>query len=400
MHSLTKPVEGATQINEVDSRRHHEPYSSSTASTTKEERAARGRRSAVVFPNMAGRSFKPASFLASAQPSMNNHRPSFARTSSSSSTHSTKSDESFFASLLTLSTADKREGDSTHSGSSGGASPRGHTPGDSTSSCQQFFDDTSSRKRSQPIAIEIPTRDRAAYTPLSARGDLPGGYFPNHETIQNHYKSHPFSRVRPQETEEPSSPMSNNSSAVASPALSDITPKAPSLAFQTPITAPETPILTMPMGKYHPSNYKLVSPSLSPAPTSSPVQPLPTSSMSLPQSKASNKRPHHERRTSDVKRKLQQYQRDMIAQARLASSHHKATGAGGGGIKPDSPKLVPLGSPGPITPFELEESAGYLIAGARAGGSAAQEKERDMVGRMIREEQRRVHSNPSQAVRF
>jgi hypothetical protein len=37
------------------------------------------------------------------------------------------------------------------------------------------IDDTPGRKRSQPIAIELPSRSvPKAYTPLSARGDLPG----------------------------------------------------------------------------------------------------------------------------------------------------------------------------------------------------------------------------------
>ena len=35
------------------------------------------------------------------------------------------------------------------------------------------------------------------------------------------------------------------------------------------------------------------------------------------------------------------------------------------GAKPVSPRLLPLGSPGPVTPMELEESAGYLGAGAK-----------------------------------
>jgi len=55
---------------------------------------------------------------------------------------------------------------------------------------------------------------------------------------------------------------------------------------------------------------------------------------------------------------------------------------------------MPLGSPGPITPFELEESAGYLVAGARMGGAfsggGGVEREREIVGRFIREEERRI----------
>ena len=67
--------------------------------------------------------------------------------------------------------------------------------------------------------------------------------------------------------------------------------------------------------------------------------------------------------------------------------------------EPISPRLEPLGSPGPMTPFALEESsqAGYVVAGAsRATTNEAlfrrgQERERDreLVGRMIRAEEER-----------
>ncbi len=89
---------------------------------------------------------------------------------------------------------------------------------------------------------------------------------------------------------------------------------------------------------------------------------------------------------SEVKRKLQQYQRDMIAQARLAANqvlgdpaqpaapvvpatvtlngmplrslHHFGMTST---HKPISPRLLPLGSPGPVTPMDLEGGeAGYL----------------------------------------
>lgn len=43
---------------------------------------------------------------------------------------------------------------------------------------------------------------------------------------------------------------------------------------------------------------------------------------------------------------------------------------------PASPRLHPLGSPGPITPFELEESlhAGYLVAGGLGRGTTKSTK--------------------------
>ena len=39
--------------------------------------------------------------------------------------------------------------------------------------------------------------------------------------------------------------------------------------------------------------------------------------------------------------------------------------------KPLSPRLAPLGSPGPVTPLELEGHEGYLLAGAHASSAAA-----------------------------
>jgi hypothetical protein len=67
--------------------------------------------------------------------------------------------------------------------------------------------------------------------------------------------------------------------------------------------------------------------------------------------------------------------------------------AGGGKKKePNSPRLLPAGSPGPITPFELEmedSEEGYIVAGHRArGGSVGVDGEK-------KGEQRR---SPSSAV--
>ena len=83
----------------------------------------------------------------------------------------------------------------------------------------------------------------------------------------------------------------------------------------------------------------------------------------------------------------------MVAQSRL--------GAGSGLVKaahkkPASPKLEPCGSPGPITPFELEESDGYMIAGGRAPRSIDidRQRKRDLeeVERMIATEEKRALS--------
>ncbi|KAA8567852.1 hypothetical protein EYC84_008305 [Monilinia fructicola] len=83
----------------------------------------------------------------------------------------------------------------------------------------------------------------------------------------------------------------------------------------------------------------------------------------------------------------------MIEQARTV--HAQVTSSPGvsvPGSKPISPRLLPLGSPGPITPFELEESSGYLIAGQirSSGLTEGGLRENEAIGRMIRiEEERR-----------
>jgi len=226
--------------------------------------------------------------------------------------------------------------------------------------------DTPGRKRSQPIAIEPPSRGTAAYTPLSARGDLPGGYFPNHEEITKPYRSHPFSYHHGRSHQ-------NESTMTMSPTFSptsDSTPKvpthllSPSAFGQLSPTIPET--LRIPMGKYHPSNYKSPASTEVSTPTSNPRTPLPPTNLSIPTTsskRGSKERPGHERKSSDIKRKLQQYQREMIAQARAAAPTMKD---GRISKEPSSPRLQPLGSPGPITPFDLEEADGYIVAGSSA----------------------------------
>lgn len=162
-------------------------------------------------------------------------------------------------------------------------------------------------------------------------------------------------------------------------------------------TMPEA--LLMPMGKYHPSNYKAPALAGASTPTSATSTPrssgLPPSSLTIPPTSSktgSKERPGHERKTSDVKRKLQQYQRDMIVQARLAAS--SSTGQQlQGRTEPISPRLLPAGSPGPITPFELDmESDGYIIAGHRARRaslvSSGLENEKRLQGSITKEAER------------
>jgi hypothetical protein len=153
----------------------------------------------------------------------------------------------------------------------------------------------------------------------------------------------------------------------------------------------------LPMGKYYPSNYenRNQQPSL-PAQTTKSESQVPRPRLETA----------HSRTDSDAKRRLQQYQRDMIAQATLAASEvlgrtSKHSGSIhatmqpslvsissttttpsldgsllknvqlGGAVmrsrKPVSPRLAPLGSPGPVTPMDLE-GGGALADGYMGRG--------------------------------
>lgn len=177
--------------------------------------------------------------------------------------------------------------------------------------------------------------------------------------------------------------MSGTNSLAASPAGSP--PKMPSHILTPNLLGPLSPSipepLLKPMGKYHPSNYKSpVNTTVSTPTSSSSRAMLPPTNLSIPptlNTKRQNKsqRPGHERKSSDVTRKIQQYQRDMIAQAHMSAQSSMAGVALGERSKkkePVSPRLLPAGSPGPITPLELEMDGedGYLVAGHRARGAA------------------------------
>ncbi|KAM3084610.1 hypothetical protein ACMFMG_001286 [Clarireedia jacksonii] len=283
--------------------------------------------------------------------------------------------------------------------SSSAASPCGDTADDSSGTSTPSFD-ASSRKKSAPIAISIdkPARGRV-YTPLTGRGELPGGYFPDHEEsiqIVNNPLI-PSNKVLSKKIPvEQTVTMSSAFSPIDSPS-SDTSVRGPASIITSPFAMPET--LIIPKGKYYPSNYR-------PSPTSPNPAAVLNTSLQLPSKNQREKptNPHHQRRTSDIKRKLQKYQRDMIEQARLAAGSSSSGVPSISSTKPISPRLLPLGSPGPITPFELEESAGYLIAGQRGsrGGLLGDgTREQEAVERMIRaeEERRRREGQSSPAAR-
>ncbi|KAI0548465.1 hypothetical protein F4679DRAFT_550557 [Xylaria curta] len=269
--------------------------------------------------------------------------------------------------------------------------------------------------RSQPIAIELPAPRKVnsapVYTPpapLSARGDLPGGYFPLHEEQNRLYRPHPFqldatkARLKSIQRASRDSPADIQTSGRAVikgeicpatmnivPAQADRTVEIPQLSLNSPKQTDSkatstTPVASymplgdrsspLPMGKYYPSNYerrkdekkaKKHRPT-----TSAPTMSGSTKSESQVPTVNQTSSIGHSRNESEAKARLQQYQRDMIAQASIALGRGAPNEATLGSIrqygfnhliKPSKPRLVPLGSPGPVTPMELEGSAtGYL----------------------------------------
>ena len=100
--------------------------------------------------------------------------------------------------------------------------------------------------------------------------------------------------------------------------------------------------------RFHPANFPSQGSSVAGTPTSGPnTPPVPVSPRSA------------QKHSSEAQRALYLYQRELLAKEARASLLPP-------GQKPESPRLDPLGSPGPVTPLELEEQQGgdYLAAGA------------------------------------
>ncbi|KAG5979049.1 hypothetical protein E4U55_005627 [Claviceps digitariae] len=249
---------------------------------------------------------------------------------------------------------------------------------------------------SKPIPIEIPKPRRNFSSgpigtpppePLSARGDRPGAYFPLHEDPRERVRRpHPFA-CEPAHLHQnwASDPITMQAERARS---SHASMSASVTRSSTPVScyiAPGFHDAPLPLGKYYPTNYEHQHAQQSNFPRSTLVSPSSTSSSvksdHAPHARAESRRsenPH-----IDMRRRMQQYQRDMIAQAamvldsttRAASPGVSLNGlpikdiwlSGSMSNKPLSPRLHPLGSPGPVTPMELESSGGiYHDSGTRS----------------------------------
>ncbi|EKG20813.1 hypothetical protein MPH_01874 [Macrophomina phaseolina MS6] len=122
--------------------------------------------------------------------------------------------------------------------------------------------------------------------------------------------------------------------------------------------------------RFHPANFPSPNSSTANTPNTNPNSPQPPPS---PRSQ--------QKQYSEAQRQLYIYQRELLANA----TRNMATGT-----KPVSPRLNPLGSPGPVTPLELEGQQGdYLTAGARSSGTLSDSRS-DLVEKLLQEEAKRV----------
>ncbi|KAL0253025.1 hypothetical protein SLS55_010475 [Diplodia seriata] len=123
--------------------------------------------------------------------------------------------------------------------------------------------------------------------------------------------------------------------------------------------------------RFHPANF--------PSSSSSSAATTPNTNPNSPQPPPSPR--SQQKQYSEAQRQLYVYQRELIANA----TRNMATGS-----KPASPRLNPLGSPGPVTPLELEGQGGdYLTAGAKAAGNLCDSRN-DLVEKLLHDEVRRV----------
>jgi hypothetical protein len=249
---------------------------------------------------------------------------------------------------------------------------------------------------SRPIAIEAPKWKRIKPTdvrtpppPLSARGELPGGYFPLHEDpgARVHHP-HPFhqdsklARHKSISLAAESAPMHEPLSPQLVPATTTaaVPPTNPNnlpIASYYPSGFHDTPL---PLGKYYPTNYEHRSQSRQSS-TRSSFAGTPTSRPGSNHSQQAPSASPEKPSAAEVQRRMEQYKRDMAMQTRMVwmsaaknngkssltvpaqSPHFKDFRLLSSTGKPSAPKLGPLGSPGPVTPIDLGSDESYLAKG-------------------------------------
>ncbi|KAF2185685.1 hypothetical protein K469DRAFT_575350 [Zopfia rhizophila CBS 207.26] len=160
-----------------------------------------------------------------------------------------------------------------------------------------------------------------------------------------------------------SSPLSPKMESLAIPSQARRRPApAPHQRQHSAGTAASLRLPSLP--RFHPANFPSQSSSTAATPATGPNSPQP-----LMSPRACTKQ------YADAQKQMYLLQREFIANP--SRSNRGVT------ANPTSPRLVPMGSPGPVTPLELEGADGYLMAGANTTDAVSH------VDKLIREEARR-----------
>ncbi|KAL8720554.1 MAG: hypothetical protein Q9225_002600 [Loekoesia sp. 1 TL-2023] len=165
----------------------------------------------------------------------------------------------------------------------------------------------------------------------------------------------------------PSSPLSPTMPAYSTSPLTQ--QNVGTQSHNQPRRSQPAPLAIPTLPPFHPANYESRTPS--PRSTSRPVS------------------SSHGRQISDAQKKLQRYQRDIVINATRSAVRSTLKSPL---PRPSSPRLNPLGSPGPVTPLMLEGQSDYFLTGSgTASTSALKDSDcRDVAERLIAVERDRI----------
>ncbi|ORY14445.1 hypothetical protein BCR34DRAFT_623363 [Clohesyomyces aquaticus] len=171
------------------------------------------------------------------------------------------------------------------------------------------------------------------------------------------------------------SPLSPKMESLAIPSQARRRPAPPHHHQHSAGTAAALRLPSLP--RFHPANFPSQSSSLAGTPCTGPNSPQPPLSPRAYRKQYLEPQKQH----PDAQRQMYLYQQELIA-----SASRQARGAT---ARPTSPRLIPMGSPGPVTPLELEEQDSYLTTGVNTDEAAAH------VDKLIHEEAlRRGETSP------
>ncbi|KAI8710395.1 hypothetical protein NCS52_01576000 [Fusarium sp. LHS14.1] len=234
------------------------------------------------------------------------------------------------------------------------------------------------------IVIELPQFKRFStipagtlLEPLSTQGEVPGDCFPFHEDPNSQvHGPHPDQHEADDRISgliDDPAPVYTNSPTSHPVHSSSVAPSNAPVTSYFALGLYDSPL---PVGKYYPSNFENRSackPMLRPSLAGTRSSNISPNGETIPRSTHQS---HLATPETKLQRKLQQYQRDMIVQASMAarellnnpatSANYMANGVPINSLplrnarlpaqtphKPRPPRLLPMDSPGPVTPMDL-----------------------------------------------